>query len=319
MIALLVLCALTDSILSHDSHLTDRQPSTLINSHNFHYLINNPWLCHQDEQSIGLLVWVHSTPKHARRRQAIRETWANQKHFSPPTGSMRVVFFIGAVNDDTLQNKLYYENEVYSDLVQESYEDSYRNLTYKGMSALKWITRYCRNTNLLLKIDDDMVVDMQALFLRLAKTIKYPEQAFVSTIVCALIPDGRPLRHKDSKWMVTEEEYPRNEYPPYCSGLASLLSPDLIPKLWEISEKTKYFWLEDVFLTGLLTEQLESAPTWIQFDYYYHYGGTDVESCFRQHLDNPYYVFAHLSPYSFKLAYYLLDIHNKTENLPVDY
>ena len=124
--------------------------------------------------------------------KACQEAASYQGDLGKPTGSMRVVFFIGAVNDDTLQNKLYYENEVYSDLVQESYEDSYRNLTYKGMSALKWITRYCRHTNLILKIDNEMVVVMQALFLCLAKTIAYPEQTFVSTIFCALIPVGPP-------------------------------------------------------------------------------------------------------------------------------
>ena len=47
--------------------------------------------------------------------------------------------------------------------IQVDFEDSYRNLTAKAMSALAWIGRYCNQTRYVLKTDDDAYVNMRAL------------------------------------------------------------------------------------------------------------------------------------------------------------
>jgi len=48
-------------------------------------------------------------------------------------------------------------------IVKADFQDSYRNLTYKAMSALSWISRHCNNTRYVLKTDDDAYVNMRAL------------------------------------------------------------------------------------------------------------------------------------------------------------
>jgi len=47
--------------------------------------------------------------------------------------------------------------------IQVNFEDSYRNLTLKAMSALAWIGKYCNRTRYVLKTDDDAYVNMRAL------------------------------------------------------------------------------------------------------------------------------------------------------------
>lgn len=47
---------------------------------------------------------------------------------------------LGAVNNESLQNAINEESERYHDLVQGNFVDSYRNLTYKHVMGLKWIT-----------------------------------------------------------------------------------------------------------------------------------------------------------------------------------
>ena len=282
----------------------------VINPHNFVYLINNPLLCHQDSESVELLVWVHSAPEHTRIRTVVRETWASLL----PTyiGKVKVVFFLGAVNNELLQSRLYYENEVYRDIVQETYIDSYRNNTYKGMSALKWITRFCNDTDLVLKTDDDAMVDVHTLFVQLDRRLNYPlEPLGDSTIICDVNRNVPAVRDGVYKWSVTEEEYSRDVYPPFCPGLAFLLSPDLIPAMWELSLRTKFFWVDDIFLTGLLIEQMQTDIRWVQLGYYYDYKNSNIfipgflKRWFKSNI-----IFAHISPYSYEMAYYLWENRN---------
>ena len=278
----------------------------VINPHNFSYLINNPKLCHQVNESVGLLVWVHSTPEHTRIRTVVRETWA--KLLPTYIGKVKVVFFLGAVKNELLQSRLYYENELYRDIVQETYVDSYRNITYKGMSALKWITRFCNNTQLVLKTDDDAMVDVRTLFTQLDGTLNYPKKPLGNGNVARNVP---AVRDGVYKWSVTEEEYSRDVYPPFCPGLAFLLSPDLIPAMWELSLRTKFFWVDDIFLTGLLIEQMQTDIRWVQLGYYYDYKNSNIfipgflRRWFKSNI-----IFAHISPYSYEMAYYLWENRN---------
>ena len=59
------------------------------------------------------------------------------------------------------------------------------------------------------------------------------------------------------KWCVRPEVFPgRKYYPPYCSGLAFVLSADLIPELYTAAMRTPTFWIDDVFVTGVLLAQI---------------------------------------------------------------
>ena len=51
------------------------------------------------------------------------------------------------------------ENDLYHDIVQEDFIDSYRNLTVKSIMALKWATEHCKNAKLIFKMDDDTLVN----------------------------------------------------------------------------------------------------------------------------------------------------------------
>ncbi|KAH3786410.1 hypothetical protein DPMN_164517 [Dreissena polymorpha] len=58
------------------------------------------------------------------------------------------------------------EFEEYHDMLQGVFRDAYRNLTHKGVMGYRWITERCRNAKLILKTDDDIVVNMFKLFTR---------------------------------------------------------------------------------------------------------------------------------------------------------
>ena len=78
--------------------------------------------------------------------------------------------------------------------------------------ALKWATKYCKNANLLFKMDDDTLVNT---FL-LLKLLKEKQFLKSKSILCNspryVADDLIPVR--DIKWILTRDEYPRTAFPP---------------------------------------------------------------------------------------------------------
>jgi hypothetical protein len=74
------------------------------------------------DNSVELIVIVHSAPNHYDLRNTIRETWGSAQ----PT-----LFILGENSDENLNLKV--EHEKFGDLVQANFQDSYRNMTYKHL------------------------------------------------------------------------------------------------------------------------------------------------------------------------------------------
>jgi len=154
----------------------------IVNPHNFSYILNPEYsVCDNSNSSIYLLVYVHSGPTNYQRRIVIRETWATRTLFP----DLRLVFMIGKSLDQNLMKAIAYENELYRDIVQEDFIDAYKNLTYKGVMALKWISTYCSKTKYVLKVDDDIVVNTFTLINHLKFLDKHNPNKN-STILCLL-------------------------------------------------------------------------------------------------------------------------------------
>ena len=93
---------------------------------------------------------------------------------------------MGKSLDANLMNAIQYENEIYHDIIQEDFLDSYKNLTYKGIMALKWVSTFCSNTKYILKVDDDIVVNTFTLLNHLKYLDKHQVDARKGTILCLL-------------------------------------------------------------------------------------------------------------------------------------
>ena len=164
--------------ITHPYHPRDH----IVNPHNFSYILNPSYsLCHNNTSPVYILVYVHSSPTKYQCRIVIRETWATQKLFP----DLRLIFMIGKTLDQSLMKALEYENEIYHDIVQEDFIDSYKNLTYKAIMALKWISIYCSKTKYILKVDDDIVANTFTLMNHLKFLDKHiPDRQ--NTILCLL-------------------------------------------------------------------------------------------------------------------------------------
>lgn len=68
----------------------------------------------------------------------MRSTWLNRQTLEDKLAlKTRIVFIIGRTQNESVQHHVNYEEEMYNDMVQSDFIDSYQNNTYKAISFLK--------------------------------------------------------------------------------------------------------------------------------------------------------------------------------------
>ncbi|CAG5114734.1 unnamed protein product [Candidula unifasciata] len=225
----------------------------VINPHNFEYVIRPAVKC--SGRDIELVIGVPITRDNHAGRSVIRRTWGS---YANDTNNKAVLlFFVGSENNKTgtgnpsaTESRLQEEASTFGDIVQENYIDSYRNLSLKSMSILKWVNKFCLNTKYILKVDDDMYVNIPFLMELLQEFVTKSSTPDAFIIGC-LIPNSGPIRHKISKWYTSEALYKQDKYPNFVSGTAYAMTLKAAVLSYEASLRVPLFWLEDVFITGL--------------------------------------------------------------------
>lgn len=224
---------------------------TLMNLSNFEFTIVN-----KCTTTPLLLILIHTSPKNYERRKSIRETWGRN------SSNVQVFFVFGATDDQDVQKKLEEENNNYSDIIQGTFLDSYRNMTYKHVMAFKYSIYHCPDAKYILKTDDDVFVNMPRMMDFL--TVDLSPYGAKNLLSCSLTMNLLVIRTFRSKWRVSFKEYRDKYYPPYCLGWALLYSPDVLFALYQNIQKSKYFWIDDVLITGILAKQENIQHTNVQ-------------------------------------------------------
>ena len=177
----------------------------IVNPHSVIYLINTRRLCGvHDGDDVFLLIYVYSPFDNGKRRNVIRKTWGDVAQYDV---GVRLVFFVGSPppniasegNRADAQTRLHLESNQYGDIVQVDFVDSYRNLSYKSVAALKWITNSCRRAQFVLKADDDIFVNVFKL-LQYLNTMTVEANVTKNTIVCMMNENMAVMRN--GKWKV---------------------------------------------------------------------------------------------------------------------
>lgn len=214
--------------------------------HPYPFLINPPDACAPAPE---LVIVVVTAVAHFGDRQAVRDTWGS---YAADAGhNTSLVFLLGTTPSAELQARLVNESEQHGDIVQEDFVDSYRNLTLKSVALLKWVTVYCNASTYVLKADDDMYVNVSNLLAALrAESEKH--QAFVMGHVFV---GARPVQNKDSKWYTPVEVFGEKVYPRYTSGTSYAMSTSAARLLYRASAEVPFFWLEDIYITGLCSRK----------------------------------------------------------------
>lgn len=187
----------------------------LINIKNFSFKVN-PQPCSDYPAGILLVVIISSRPTNYENRMLIRNTWGRS------VDSTKVVFMVGESRNVSVAQRIQNESFIYGDIVQGSFDDAYRNMTYKHVMGLKWVAHHCPMAKYVLKTDDDIVVNTHALRKFLARELS-PWGA-KGLITCQVLVHAHVQRSSKSKWKVTPTEYGAQYYPTYCAGIRSIVT-----------------------------------------------------------------------------------------------
>lgn len=107
---------------------------------------------------------------------------------------LQVIFLLGRANS-TFQPLIEREADEFGDILQGTFIDSYRNLTYKHAMGLRWVTTACPSADFILKTDDDVFVNTAYLESYL------PTLPHHQLILCPLIKDL--LVQRSYRWCIS--------------------------------------------------------------------------------------------------------------------
>ncbi|VVD01586.1 unnamed protein product [Leptidea sinapis] len=239
---------------------------------------------------ITLLIWIYQT-SNAEFDNTVSLLKENQVYFykpiiSPPTSPLAIILvtsYVGhvelrsahrrAMTSDYLksitQSAINDESDAFHDILQGSFYENYRNLTYKHLMGLQWASSNCRTTSFIIKVDDDTVFNFDKTYSFLSHI---PIKERDDLIIGYTLKNTSPRRNKQNKWYVTWDEYSRQMYPPYLSGWYYIISPKLAAMICSEAPYHPYFWIDDIFVTGILTDyigiKLKQLPDNFWLEYY---------------------------------------------------
>ena len=101
-------------------HLPLTQAFSILDLNNLNIKLS-PSKC---EDNYDLVALIHSAPQNVELRNTIRKTWGE---------SVKRIFVLG--KQKKWNKKLKKENEMHQDILQVSFIDAYRNMTYKHLSG----------------------------------------------------------------------------------------------------------------------------------------------------------------------------------------
>ncbi|CAK9294339.1 unnamed protein product [Gordionus sp. m RMFG-2023] len=128
-------------------------------------------------EDIFIITMIHTSPNHFDLRESIRETYGSVKEYF--NYKIRLVFVVGTTLDPSIQTQITNESKIYGDIVQASFVDAYRNMTYKITMGFKWISYYCPHAKFILKLDDDYYTDI----FQVITTLDYFDKTYGSYLI----------------------------------------------------------------------------------------------------------------------------------------
>lgn len=122
--------------------------------------------------------------------------------------------------------------------------------------GLRWASFHkCLRPTFIIKMDDDIVVDfyhlIEYLLEQKRRLASSSETHFLAGYIFRHVV---PIRKRQNKWFVSNDEFSGNEYPDYLSGWLYVTTPRSAKSLVLAASEpfTPIFWIDDTWITGIL-------------------------------------------------------------------
>ncbi|XP_071198228.1 beta-1,3-galactosyltransferase 2-like [Salvelinus alpinus] len=231
-------------------------PYNVAYPHKYQFVLDEPHEC--QERSPFLLLMVPVAPGNLVAREDIRKTWGKE---SLVLGrAVRLFFLLGlpsGAESERMQEEVLLENQLYHDMLQSDFQDSYFNLTIKTMVMLEWLASRCPGASFAMKIDSDMFLNVH----NLVNMLIDPTTPKHNYITGKFSQNTQVVRDRTSKWYIPNKVYPSTKFPPYLLGNGYVFSIDLPEKIVEASKQVRAIFLEDAYL-GMCLSHLGIAASY---------------------------------------------------------
>jgi len=197
-------------------------------------IIHNTQLC--SSNTTDLIFFIISSGSHFLERQSVRETWGSMPNVFN-VHSQRL-FVMGYHSRSNLFRDISNEAQHEKDILYLTVDDD--SMTMKELYGYRWLEKYCPNVTFTFKTEDDLFVNSLLLH-EIVQELKTKSDQFQtqylynislnSLFVANLNSNahkflfgwayepGKPERNtKNVAFYVSQKEYSKALYPPYCSG-----------------------------------------------------------------------------------------------------
>uniref|UniRef100_A0A224YN53 Hexosyltransferase n=1 Tax=Rhipicephalus zambeziensis TaxID=60191 RepID=A0A224YN53_9ACAR len=228
--------------------------ATVKNATNYSRETEAPWSTHGwktltacKNPALRILFIVHTTPKGIQKRRWLRNTIGDSYLQSSVNSS--IIFFVGTPTDPRQQWALQDEAIREGDLVLLNFTESHHNLSLKFLLGARWILEKCSlaSATALVRMEEDILVNIYALSSYVSSSLMW-----LTGIHGVVNKNIAPVRNRNSEWYVSKHEYASDVYPNHCSRDAYIMKPAVLSALVDAALLVPYFWIEDVYVTGIV-------------------------------------------------------------------
>ena len=117
--------------------------------------------CRESANSASVFVTIISAPGYFQKRESIRNSWI--RDMLKMTDLIGYAFILGQTDNKEHQERIRRESEEFGDILQIDMRDDYYNLTMKVVGLLNWLDTNCHKASFILKVDDDVYVNVRNL------------------------------------------------------------------------------------------------------------------------------------------------------------
>ncbi|KAK9725354.1 hypothetical protein RND81_05G138100 [Saponaria officinalis] len=232
-----------------------------------------------------LFVGVFSTGNNFERRMALRRSW--MQYQAVRSGSVAVRFIIGFHKNADVNHDLWREAQAYGDIQLMPFVDYYSLISLKTIAVCILGTKVFP-AKYIMKMDDDAFVRIDELLLSL-------KEKTANGLLYGLISfQSSPHRNTDSKWYVSNKEWPKDSYPPWAHGPGYIISRNSAKFIVQGHQRKdlKLFKLEDVAM-GIWIENYKDNNSKVKYftDDRFYNAGCDTDYILA-HYQNPRKLFA---------------------------
>ena len=200
-----------------------------------------------------ILIMVTSQIAYTNRRSSIRSHWGDSKKFLKHrqkynSVDYKVYFMTGFRKEHMGRARA--ESIRFKDMLITNRTEHYFDLSRRVMLGFLWSLQHC-SYDYLLKADDDVFVNIPNLF-KLVYTdpfvLEHADRLYAGFIKLNMTVNRDP----NSKWYISQKEWPLKSFPLYSSGMGYVLSRLLVKRMHPHFDWVNPFKLDDVYVGMLL-------------------------------------------------------------------